>query len=221
MAVLFPLNRSQVLRSSRKKCSHRYCGLQIKCEVIIKQWRKKLGKPTLPARYHHIETTILGQYTVQLVLSGRILLEQSFTARKFILTATSATAIGRRCYSSPQQCYLFSLHTTATRLPCQQQIFFPQTKSPSHQLTTDEILQHLILVTLKLTSFTSDCNEIERQHNSAVPRLTATWKQKLSYGKNTTYKGNRTSKMVNIQCSCCWNHIVLGILPLPQKCDGE
>ena len=32
-------------------------------------------------------------------------------------------------------------------------------ESLCHQRTTDEILQHLILVTLKLTSFTSDCDK--------------------------------------------------------------
>ena len=41
----------------------------------------------------------------------------------------------------------------------------------SHRLTTDEILQHLILVTLKLTSFTSDCNIITVNYNNILTSL--------------------------------------------------
>jgi len=36
---------------------------------------------------------------------------QSFTAHMPLLTATSAFELGRRCWSSPQQCYLHCLRT--------------------------------------------------------------------------------------------------------------
>ena len=39
-----------------------------------------------------------------LVKNCRILLGQSFTARMPLLTATSASGLGRGCWSSPQQC---------------------------------------------------------------------------------------------------------------------
>ena len=41
----------------------------------------------------------------------RISLVQSFTACMPLLTATSALGLGRRRWSSPQQCYLHCLHT--------------------------------------------------------------------------------------------------------------
>jgi len=37
---------------------------------------------------------------------------QSATARMTLLTATSAFGLGRRCWSSPQQCYLYCLRTS-------------------------------------------------------------------------------------------------------------
>ena len=42
----------------------------------------------------------------------RILSVQSFTAHMPLLTTTSAFGLGRRCWSSPQQCYLRSLCTS-------------------------------------------------------------------------------------------------------------
>jgi len=45
------------------------------------------------------------------VKNSRILLVQSFTARMPLLTATSTFRLGRRCRSSPQQCYLHPLCT--------------------------------------------------------------------------------------------------------------
>ena len=45
------------------------------------------------------------------VKNWRILLVQSFTARMPLLTATSAFGLGRRRWSSPQQCYLHGLCT--------------------------------------------------------------------------------------------------------------
>ena len=51
-------------------------------------------------------------YTSQPALANwRILLVQSFTAHMPLLTATSAFGLGRRCWSSPQQCYLHCLCT--------------------------------------------------------------------------------------------------------------
>jgi len=35
---------------------------------------------------------------------------QRFTAHMPLLTETSAIGLGRRCWSSPQQCYLFPYH---------------------------------------------------------------------------------------------------------------
>ena len=40
------------------------------------------------------------------VMNWRILLEQSFSARMPLLTATSIIELGRRCWSSPQQHYI-------------------------------------------------------------------------------------------------------------------
>ena len=48
---------------------------------------------------------------------------QSFTARMPLLTVASASGLGRRRWSCPQECYLHHLHTslTVTRvLPCKQ-----------------------------------------------------------------------------------------------------
>ena len=45
------------------------------------------------------------------VKNWRILLVQSFTARMPLLMATSTFGLGRRCWSSAQQCYLHYLHT--------------------------------------------------------------------------------------------------------------
>jgi len=45
------------------------------------------------------------------VKNWRILLVQSFTARMPLLTGTSAFGLGRRRWSSPQQCYLHCLRT--------------------------------------------------------------------------------------------------------------
>ena len=44
------------------------------------------------------------------VKSWRILLVQSFTAHMPLLTAANAFGLGRRRWSSPQQCYLHCLH---------------------------------------------------------------------------------------------------------------
>ena len=41
------------------------------------------------------------------VMNWRILLVQSFTARMPLLMVTSAFGLGRRRWSSPQQCYLY------------------------------------------------------------------------------------------------------------------
>jgi len=63
-----------------------------------------------------------GHYTGQPALDGtpvknwRILLVQSFTSRKPLLTATSAFELGRRCQSLPQQCYLHFLHAIVFRV---------------------------------------------------------------------------------------------------------
>ena len=51
------------------------------------------------------------RYPVPPVKNWRILLVQSFTARMPFLTATSAFGLGRRRWSSPQQCYLHCLCT--------------------------------------------------------------------------------------------------------------
>jgi len=48
------------------------------------------------------------------VKNWRILLLQSFTARVPLLTATSGSGLGRRCWSS-RQCYLHSLCTSIAR----------------------------------------------------------------------------------------------------------
>ena len=45
---------------------------------------------------------------------------QSFTARMPLLTATSAFGLGRRRWSSPQQCYLHCLRTITSRNVCDQ-----------------------------------------------------------------------------------------------------
>ena len=45
------------------------------------------------------------------VKNWRILLVQSFTASMPLLTATSTFGLGRRRWSSPQQCYLYCLRT--------------------------------------------------------------------------------------------------------------
>jgi len=49
-------------------------------------------------------------YTGQPLLTGMILLEQSFTAWMSLLTAISAFGLGRKCQSSPQWCYLHCLY---------------------------------------------------------------------------------------------------------------
>ena len=49
-------------------------------------------------------------YPAPSVKNWRTLLVQSFTAHMPLLTATSASGLGRRCWSS-QQCYLHCLHT--------------------------------------------------------------------------------------------------------------
>jgi len=41
---------------------------------------------------------------------------QSFTACTPLLTATSAIKLGRRCWSSPQQCYLHGIHMFASKV---------------------------------------------------------------------------------------------------------
>jgi len=51
------------------------------------------------------------------VKNWRILLVQSFTACMPLLTATSAFVLGRRCFSSVQQCYLHCLRTLLTCIP--------------------------------------------------------------------------------------------------------
>jgi len=48
------------------------------------------------------------------VKNWRILLVQNFTACMTLLAATSAFELGRRCWSSPQQCYPHCLCTTHT-----------------------------------------------------------------------------------------------------------
>jgi len=48
------------------------------------------------------------------VKNWTILLVQRFTARMPLLMATSEFGLGRRCWSSPQQCYLHYLHTLHT-----------------------------------------------------------------------------------------------------------
>jgi len=45
---------------------------------------------------------------------------QSFTAHMPLLTATSAFRLGRRRWSSPQQCYLHCLRTITSRNVCDQ-----------------------------------------------------------------------------------------------------
>jgi len=57
------------------------------------------------------QSLFYGHYTGQSVLATappvenwRLLLVQSFTARMHLLTATSAFGLGRRRWSSPQQC---------------------------------------------------------------------------------------------------------------------
>ena len=70
-------------------------------------------------KYMTTTTTVLWPfiYTGHPALAGtapknwRISFVQSFTARMPWLTATTAFRLGRRCCSSPQQCYLHSLCT--------------------------------------------------------------------------------------------------------------
>jgi len=47
--------------------------------------------------------------------ANKILLEQSFSAHMPLLTAISTFGLGRRCSSSPQQCYLHHLCTTCSK----------------------------------------------------------------------------------------------------------
>jgi len=45
-----------------------------------------------------------------------ILLEQSFTACMLLLTVTSALELGKRCWGSPQWCYMLHHLCTTTQL---------------------------------------------------------------------------------------------------------
>ena len=48
---------------------------------------------------------------IQVNATLMILLVQSFTARMPLLTAISVFGLWKRCWSSPQQCYLHCLYT--------------------------------------------------------------------------------------------------------------
>ena len=63
---------------------------------------------------HHHFMAIIQVNLLQLtppVKNWRILLVQSFNTHMPLLTATSAFGLGRRCWSSPQQCYQHCLCT--------------------------------------------------------------------------------------------------------------
>jgi len=66
---------------------------------------------------------------------------QSFSASMPLLTATSAFGLGRRCWSSPQQCYLHCLRTYNQRELAEGRSIL-------------NILSHLLLLLLRLVYYT-------------------------------------------------------------------
>jgi len=120
--------------SSAKACSktllqQNLAGLNWGCQwrmVCVIEWlnyttlRKISGslkassKQTQQHHKHHRFADIIQvnlRWLAPPVKNWRILLVQSFTARIPLLTTTSASRLGRRHWSSPQQCYLHCVCT--------------------------------------------------------------------------------------------------------------
>jgi len=100
---LFEYTATGILGDQRRSMLKNELHLRVKVTVLrLDHWAR-----FLLICIARTTSTVYGR-TAPPVKNWRILLVQSFTARMpFLLTASSAFGLGRRRWSSPQQCYLF------------------------------------------------------------------------------------------------------------------